>query len=66
MTVRIQKPTFTLRDKMNELDLPVGDHGLEILNSRNPEETFNLARAGRRRLNANGDMRICQTGSTST
>ena len=65
MTVRIEKPTFTLRDKMNELDLPVGDHGLEILNSRNPEETFNLARAGRRRLNANGDMRICQTGSTS-
>mgnify|MGYP001276167343 CR=1 FL=1 len=35
MTVRIQKPTFTLRDKMNELDLPVGEHGLEILNSRN-------------------------------
>ena len=65
MTVRIEKPTFTLRDKMNELDLPVGEHGLEILNSRNPEETFNLARAGRRRLNANGDMRICQTGSTS-
>jgi len=50
---------------MNELDLPVGEHGLEILNSRNPEETFNLARAGRRRLNANGDMRICQTASTS-
>ena len=65
MTVRIQKPTFTLRDKMNELDLPVGEHGLEILNSRTPEETFNLARAGRRRLNANGDMRICQTASTS-
>ena len=65
MTVRIQKPTFTLRDKINELDLPVGEHGLEILNSRNPEETFNLARAGRRRLNANGDMRICQTASTS-
>ena len=50
---------------MNELDLPVGEHGLEILNSRTPEETFNLARAGRRRLNANGDMRICQTASTS-
>ena len=65
MTVRVQKPTFTLRDKMNELDLPVGEHGLEILNSRTPEETFNLARAGRRRLNANGDMRICQTASTS-
>ena len=66
MTVRVEKPTFTLRDKMNELDLPIGDHGLEILNSRNPEETFNLARANRRRLNANGDMRICQTGSTSS
>tara|TARA_B100001287_G_scaffold163806_1_gene137651 strand:+ start:390 stop:1739 length:1350 start_codon:yes stop_codon:yes gene_type:complete len=65
MTVRVEKPTFTLRDKMNELDLPIGDHGLEILNSRNPEETFNLARANRRRLNANGDMRICQTASTS-
>ena len=65
MTVRVEKPTFTLRDKMNELDLPVGEHGLEILNSRNPEETFNLSRAGRRRLNANGDMRICQTASTS-
>ena len=65
MTVRIEKPTFTLRDKMNELDLPVGEHGLEILKARTPEETFKLARAGRRRMNANGDMRICQSASTS-
>ena len=65
MTVRIQKPTFTLRDKINQLDLPIGEHGLELLKARTPEETFRLARAGRRRMNANGDMRICQTASTS-
>ena len=65
MTVRIQKPTFTLRDKINQLDLPIGEHGLELVKARTPEETFRLARAGRRRMNANGDMRICQTASTS-
>ena len=65
MTVRIQKPTFSLRDKINQLDLPVGEHGLELLKARTPEETFKLARAGRRRMNANGDMRICQSASTS-
>ena len=65
MTVRVQKPTFTLRDKINQLDLPIGEHGLELLKARTPEETFKLARAGRRRMNANGDMRICQTAATS-
>ena len=60
MTVRIEKPAFNLRDKISQLDLPVGLHGSQLLRSQTAEETFRLARAGRRRLNVNGDMKVCQ------
>tara|TARA_Y100001970_G_scaffold225684_1_gene278711 strand:+ start:2840 stop:4117 length:1278 start_codon:yes stop_codon:yes gene_type:complete len=66
MTVRIEKPAFNLRDKISQLDLPVGLHGSQLLRSQTAEETFRLARAGRRRLNVNGDMKVCQRATTTT
>ena len=66
MTVNVSKPAFNLREKLSQFDIPIGSHGSQLLRSQSAEETFNLARAGRRRMNVNGDMKICQRGTTKT
>jgi len=68
MTVRITKPEFNLREKLSELDRPVGLHGNEILKSETPENTFNLVGTGRKNMVNNGGMTISQRygGSSST
>ena len=65
MTVRITKPEFNLREKISELDRPVGLHGNEILRSETPENTFNLVGTGRKNMVINGDMRVSQRHGTS-
>ena len=64
MTVRVEKPAFNLRDKLTQLDKPVGVHGSQILKSETPQDTFKLVRAGRKNLIINGDMRIAQRSTT--
>tara|TARA_B100000427_G_scaffold329121_1_gene344159 strand:+ start:2693 stop:3901 length:1209 start_codon:yes stop_codon:yes gene_type:complete len=63
MTVRVSKPEFNLRDKLSQLDLPIGSHGSQLLKSESAAESFQLVRGGRRRLNINGDMLINQRGT---
>jgi len=65
MTVRVSKPAFNLRDKLSELDLPIGKHGSQLLKSESAAESFELVQGGRRRLNINGDMLINQRGTTT-
>ncbi len=64
MTVRVSKPEFNLREKITELDRPVGLHGNEILKSETPQDARNLIGAGRKNKVINGDMRISQRGTT--
>ena len=64
MTVRVEKPEFNLRDKLTQLDKPVGVHGSQILKSETPQDTFKLVGAGRKNLIINGDMRISQRATT--
>ena len=64
MTVRITKPEFNLREKLSELDKPVGLHGNEILKSETPQDTFDLVGTGRKNMVINGDMRISQRYNT--
>ena len=68
MVVRVAKPAFNLRDKLLELDKPVGLKGSELMRSETPQEARNLIGAGRKNLFINGDMRIDQrsNGSAST
>ena len=56
MTVRVSKPEFNLREKLSELDLPVGNHGSQLMKSSSPEESFHLTQAGRKNYFINGDM----------
>ena len=66
MTVRVSKPAFNLREKLSELDVPIGTHGSQLMKSSNTEETFNLVKAGRRNLLINGQMWINQRNGISS
>ena len=64
MTVRITKPEFNLREKITELDKPVGLHGNEILKSNSLQETCAIVGSGRRNFVINGGFEIWQRGLT--
>ena len=62
MIVRVSKPEFNLRDKLSELDKPIGLKGSELMRSETAQEARNLIGigAGRKNLFINGDMFIDQ------
>ena len=68
MALRVTKPAFNLRDKLSELDRPVGSHGSQLMKSESVGETFGLVGAGRKNMIINGSMRIDQrySGSENT
>jgi len=67
MTVRITKPEFNIREKLSELDIPVGNHGTQLMKSSDVAETHNLLQLKNRRKNyfINGDCRIWQRGGSN-
>ena len=66
MTVRIEKSGFNLREKLTELDVPVGAHGSQVMQSESLKETFNITKGGRRNLLVNGSFSVWQRGNTFT
>lgn len=64
MTVRIEKPAFNVRDKLSELDKPVGLKGTELMRSETVDDARNLIGAGRRNLIINGAMEVAQRKSS--
>tara|TARA_R100000231_G_scaffold28168_2_gene24963 strand:+ start:2247 stop:3458 length:1212 start_codon:yes stop_codon:yes gene_type:complete len=68
MSVRISKSEFNLREKLSELDKPIGLKGSQLMKSETSQEARDLIGAGRKNLLINGDMRIDQrsNGSAST
>ena len=64
MTVRIQKPAVNIREKLAELERPIGINGQALLATETPQQAFDLLGAGRRNLIINGDMRIAQRGTS--
>ena len=66
MTVRVSKPAFNIREKLSELDLPLGTHGSQLMRSNDGAESFNLVRAGRKNKIINGAMQISQRRGSSS
>ena len=66
MVIRVSKPEFNLREKLTELDHPVGTHGSQIMKSRTISETANLVGVNRKNLLINGDFRVNQRGGTKS
>ena len=66
MAVRVTKPAFNVREKLTELDLPKGKHGIQVLKSNSLKETCELVGSGRRNLLINGGFDVWQRGNTFT
>ena len=63
--IRISKPPVNIREKLAELERPIGLNGSALMRTETPQEAFSLIGAGRKNLLINGDMRIAQR-ATST
>ena len=62
MVVRVSKPAFNLRSKLNELDRPVGAFGNQVLATENRYDASKLIGSGRKNVLINGDFKISQRG----
>ena len=65
MTVRVSKPAFNLREKLSELDKPVGVKGSELMKAETIEEARSFMGSGRRNLIINGGFDIWQRATDS-
>ena len=66
MTVRVNKQPFNIREKLSELERPIGVKGNELMGAETAQDARDLVSAGRRNLIINGDMKIHQRGGTVT
>jgi len=64
MTVRIAKPSVNIREKLAELERPIGLNGQALMATETPQQAFDLLGAGRRNLVINGSMNIWQRGTS--
>ena len=64
MTVRVNKPSFNIREKLSELGRKFGLKGSELVAAETTQEARELVGAGRRNILINGDYRINQRGSS--
>ena len=60
MTVRIAKQPINLRERLSELERPIGLKGSELMRAETAQEARDLVSAGRKNLVINGDMRVDQ------
>ena len=66
MTVRVNKPSFNIREKLSELGRKFGLKGSELVAAETVQEARDLVSAGRKNLIINGDMRISQRATSAT
>jgi hypothetical protein len=66
MTVRINKPTFDLREKLASLTKKVGLVGVRLLASENVYDARSVLNAGRKNMIINGAMTINQRYGTTS
>ena len=66
MTVRIAKQPVNIREKLSELEIPIGLKGSEIMRADTAQEARDFVSAGRKNLIINGDMKIHKRGGTIT
>ena len=58
--IRISKPPVNIREKLAELERPIGINGQALLATDTPQQAFDLLGARNRNRVINGDMRIDQ------
>ena len=63
MTVRVNKDSFNLREKLSELERPIGLKGSELMSAETVQEARDLVSAGRKNLMINGGFEVSQRGN---
>jgi hypothetical protein len=63
MTVKINKPEINIREKLSELDKPVGVAGQSMIAAETSQQQFNLIGAGRTNLLINAQFEGSQRGN---
>jgi hypothetical protein len=63
--IRISKPPVNIREKLSELERPIGLKGSELMRAETLQDARDLVSAGRKNLLINGDMRIAQRGTSA-
>ena len=66
MTVRANKPAFSIREKLKELTHSIGLKGRELMRAATAQDARDLVSAGRKNLIQNGDFRVDQRGGPHT
>ena len=60
MTVRVNKDSFNLREKLSELERPIGLKGSELMRAETAQEARDFVSAGRKNMIINGSMDVNQ------
>ena len=63
MTVRVNKQSFNIREKLSKLERPIGVKGNELMRAETAQDARDLVSAGRKNLIINGDFQVSQRGS---
>ena len=66
MTVRVNKSAFNIREKLSELERPIGVKGNELMRAETAQDARDLVSAGRKNILINGNMKFHQRGGTIT
>ena len=64
MAVRANKPAFNIREKLKELERPIGLKGSELMSADTAQEARDLISAGRKNMIINGGMAVAQRGTS--
>jgi hypothetical protein len=64
--IRISKNPVNIREKLAELERPIGINGQALMATDTPQQAFDLLGAGRRNLIINGDFQVSQRGDFTT
>jgi len=66
MPVNISRPPINIREKLSELERPVGITGQSVMAANTPEEVFAVTGAGRKNFIINGDFLVDQRNGGNT
>ena len=66
MTLRASKPSFNVREKLNQLERPIGVKGNELMRAETLQDARDLVSAGRKNLIINGAMQVAQRATQVT